>query len=115
MAIREAPDRHQHGHRTIAIGRLLRSRSLSHRGDTRTIRSLSKLKIAIRRPRRFVEELHDRGSIEPRSRRDQGDQGAYVVEAPPFDHTAIDGDSGSRLTHDRGPIVAKIVVFFRLI
>ena len=46
----------------------------------------------------------DRTAIAARSNRDRG---AYVVEAPPFDQTAIDGDSGSRLTHDRGPIVTQ--------
>ena len=29
------------------------------------------------------------------------------MEAPPFDQTATDGDSGSRLTHDHGPIVTR--------
>ena len=34
-------------------------------------------------------------------------RGAYVVEAPPFDQTATDGDSGSRLTRDNGLIVTR--------
>ena len=45
-----------------------------------------------------MEELHDRGSIEPRSRRDRAvivarssrDWGAYVVESPPFERRSID-------------------------
>ena len=108
MATREAPDRHQRDHRTIAIRRLWRSRSLSHRGDTRTIRSPSS--------GRSRSDGHDdswkNSTIATRSSRDQG---ANVVESPPSYQTATDRDSGSRLTHDRGSIVAKIVVFFRLI
>ena len=49
----------------------------------------------------------DRTAIVARSSHDQG---AYVVESPPLDQMATDGDPGSRLTHNRGPIVAKIVV-----
>ena len=70
-----------------------------------------KQKIGIRRPRRFVEELHDRGAIEPRSRslrcgiasiRSDGNRQRFRVSINP------------RSWPDRDPIVAKIV-FFRLI
>ena len=59
---------------------------------------------AIGRLRRHVEELHDRGPIEPRSSRDRG---AYAMESSPSIKTMTYSDLGSWLTHDRGPIVTR--------
>ena len=60
--------------------------------------------IFIGRFRSFVEELHDRGTIEPRSRRDQ----AAIGEFTWWNRCQ---SSGRRSTndqdHDRGPIVAQ--------
>ena len=59
---------------------------------------------AIGRLRRHVEELHDRGPIEPQSSHDRG---PYAMESSPSIKTTTDGDLGSWLTHDRGPIVTR--------
>ena len=47
----------------------------------------------------------DRTTIAARSSRNRG---AYVVESPPVDQMATDGDPGSRSTHDRDPIMARL-------
>ena len=66
--------------------------------------------IFIGRFRSFVEELHDRGLIESRSRRDRAasrDRGVYMVESPPIERTSIDKRPGPRSWPDRGAIVAQ--------
>ena len=62
------------------------------------------LKSAIGRCRQGVEEPHDRGPIEPRSRRDRT---SFAAESLRLDPTTIDGDPGPRSTPDHGPIVAR--------
>ena len=79
---------------TIFIGRWIAIKqwtflTIGHTGSGDCNRPLTGS--AIGRPRRVVEELHDRGPIEPRSRRDQTtiaarsshDRAAFVVESPP--------------------------------
>ena len=46
----------------------------------------------------------DRTAITARSSRDRE---AFIVESPPWDHTATDGESRPRSTHDRGPIASR--------
>ena len=59
---------------------------------------------SIRRCGGAVEELHDRGAIEPRSRGLGREIGADLF---PFDWQAIDEARASWLTPDRSPIVAR--------
>ena len=93
---------------------------LTPRGDTRSAESSSKVDYArsrsdrsltwrsIGRSRHFVEELHGRGSIELRSRRDR----AVIGERTWWNHlyderTAIDERPGPWSWPDRDPIAAR--------
>ena len=60
--------------------------------------------ISIRRRRPIVEELHDRGLIEPRSRRDRAAIGglAWGNRCQSIRRRSTDGQD-----HDRGPIVTR--------
>ena len=100
---------------------------LTPRGDKRSAGSSSKVDTArsrsdhpltwssIGRSRRFVEELHDRGPIEPRSRRNQAaitarssrDHASFFVESSPRALIGIDWGLRSRFTHDLLTIVAR--------
>ena len=65
--------------------------------------------ISIRRRRQIVEELHDRGPIEPLSRRDR----AAIGEFTWWNHRqSIGRRSTNGQDHDRGPIVAKMVAIW---
>ena len=60
--------------------------------------------IAIGRCKQVMEELHDRGPIEPRSSRDRT---SFITESIHDCQTTFSGESGPRSTPDRGPIVAR--------
>ena len=65
--------------------------------------------ILIRRLGRLVEEINDRGAIEPRSRWDRAAIVAPSARNHIHDHqTTFIGESRLRSTHDRGPIVARL-------
>ena len=78
-----------------------RSRSFAIRSIAWTRRECP---ISIGRCRQVVEELHDRGPIEPRSSRDLI---SFVAESLQPDQTTADRDPRPRLTPDRGLIVAR--------
>ena len=59
--------------------------------------------IIIGRFRSFVEELHDRGPIEPRSRRDRAATGEFTW----WNRHQSSGRSTNDQDHDRGPIVTR--------
>ena len=61
-------------------------------------------RIFIGRHGRPVEELHDRGPIEPRSRRDRAAIG--LLSASPYFHS-IGGRAKSDEDHDHGPIAPR--------
>ena len=73
---------------------------------------LKRYRTAMKTRGRTPRSRSDRTAIAARSSRDRG---AYAMESPQLIKTTTDGDLGSWLTHDRGPIVAKNVVFFRLL
>ena len=65
--------------------------------------------IRIGRQRSVVEELHDRGPIEPRSRRDRAAIGELKgCKSPPRDRRTIDDLPGLRSRPDRGPIMGLL-------
>ena len=61
--------------------------------------------IAIGRCKQVVEELHDRGLIEPRSSRDRT---SFIAESIHDCQTTFSRESGARSTPDRGSIVVRL-------